>query len=319
MKKLVALLLFFAVSTILGITVYASVSSLPENNMPDLSKSVPIPTQETEDSKTPDAEEISESSPVTAEAPTSFSSTQDEIIYKMLNSIDYFTTAQVSFSALFPGFDTEQNYTIETNLNTGISHQTCSDNFIQTYSADTAEAYETYSDGNVVREYNNLNRTFYTVSAVQERRSLAEEWPDGNERYYVDENGDPHYRYRGNPTNADMAGECLFPQVSAFAYLMDKSLWEVSGTVSYCSRECYSITGIVNESYASQIGADTFMMYVDQQTGILLKLEAYGADKNVVSSMIVSEIQIDAPVAYSASAYDMSKYEDYTELTTNIE
>lgn len=312
MKRIITPLLCLALCIALGLSVYAS---LPENELPTLTNSISVADEEIVSEDETQVTPETSPTPLTSEVPTSFDSLKDEIYYKMLNSIDYFSTAKVSFSALFPGFDAEQNYTIETNIDTGVSHQTCSDNFIQTYSAtDTAEAYETYSDGNVIREYNNLDRTFYTVSSIQERCSATEEWGT-SDRYYVDENGNPHYRYRSNPTNADMAGECLFPQVSAFAYLTDKNLWTVGENVNYCNRECYAISGSVNESYAAQIGAETFMMYVDRETGILLKLCAYDATGTPVSTMTVSEIQIDAPVAYSATAYDMQKYEGYKELT----
>lgn len=310
MKKILAMLLTLALVAAVGISAYAYTESLPKEPNP------PSPTPESETVSLPETEgnAIGEA-PEQEEDAASFPGAQDEIIYKMLNSVDYYTTAQVSFSALFPGFDVTQEYTIETNLDTGVSHQTCSDNFIQTRSADTREAYETYSDGTVVREYNNLDRTVRNLCAVEERRSLEEEWPGAEDRYFIDENGDPHYRYRSNPTNSDMAGECLFPQVSAFAYLMDKDLWEIAGTTEYCGRECYSVEGTVNESYSEQIGADTFQMYVDRETGILLKLEARDGNGATVSSMTVSEISIDAPTTRSSFSYDMSKYEGYTELT----
>lgn len=105
-----------------------------------------------------------------------------------------------------------------------------------------------------------------------------------------------------------MAGECLLLQVSAFAYLMDRELWSITAETEYCGRDCYSIEGTVNESYSSQIGADTFMMYVDKSTGILLMLEAYASNGDVVSLMIVSDITIDAPTARTSFEYDTSKY-----------
>ena len=99
---------------------------------------------------------------------------------------------------------------------------------------------------------------------------------------------------------------------------MDEDLWEVTESLQYCGRDCYSVEGTVNDSYSAQIGAETFMMYVDKETGILLKLEACDANGDVVSSMVVSEISIDAPQTRSAFVYDMSKYEGYTELPSRI-
>lgn len=303
MKKLIVILMVMLMITVAGISVYAYSNSFPDTT-PIINTDI---TEKVEIKEIP----AFASRKVVNILPTTFSSQKDEIIYKMLNSVDYFSTAKVSFSALFPGFNVEQNYFIETNLDTGVAHQICSDNFVQTESNEAAEAYETYADGNVVKEYNNLERTVYTIGAVQERRTLSEEWPNTEERYYLDDNGEPHYRYRGNPTNADMAGECLVPQVSAFAYLMDKNLWDVVDSIKYCNRNCFYIEGTVRESYSSQIGADTFMMYVDEKTGILLKLEAYNENGNVVSSMIVSEITIDLPIICSTFNYDMSKYREY--------
>lgn len=306
MKKLVAILLVITIFAA-GISVYAysgDISRKTENQ-------TVIDVTLAEDKDVNEDVEVKQQDIIN---PTHFVSQKDEIIYKMLNSIDYFNTATVEFSALFPSFSVAQDYYIETNIDTGVSHQICSDNFVETRDAVSAKAYETYSDGKVVREYNNMERSVRTLRTVEERRTLAEEWPGIEERYYIDENEAPHYRYRGNPTNADMAGECLFPQVAAFAYLVDKSLWSVVKSLEYCERECYFIEGTVRDSYSEQIGADTFMMYVDKETGVLLKLEAYDSHGNIVSSMVVSSISIDEPMTRDSFTYDMSKYESYTDL-----
>mgnify|MGYP002228687645 CR=1 FL=1 len=47
------------------------------------------------------------------------------------------------------------------------------------------------------------------------------------------------------------------------------------GSLEYCGRTCYDIVGTVRDSYAAQIGAGQFRMYVDQETGILLMLDAW--------------------------------------------
>lgn len=322
MKKIITIIVALLMLVSAGLSVYA-VTGTPSESKEVLSEKANEAVSATD--VVQKSKQVGKIDTQSVSVPTSFSSVKEEIVYKMLNSMDYFTTAQVSFSALFPGFDIEEYYTIETNLNTGISHQTKSDNFSQSYASaanvstsDVKEAYESYSDGVTVRSYNNLEKTVQTIGSSEERRTLDEEWPDLEERYYIDENGDPNYCYRGNPTNASMAGECLLPQVSAFAYLMDEDLWEVKETLQYCGRNCYSVEGIVNDSYSAQIGAETFMMYVDQETGILLKLEACDANGDIVSSMVVSEISIDAPMTRSAFEYDMSKYEGYTELPSRI-
>ena len=241
-------------------------------------------------------------------SPVSFESAQEEVYYKMLNSMDYFTTARVSFTEVLPGFDEELAYTIETNLETSIAHQTL------TRSDDPDFSQETYADGTTVWEYDNRAKRFSSAGEVEKRRTLAEEWPGITERYSIDENGDPHYRYRGNPTNVSGAEECLLPQTWAFGLLPEKDLWVIEGSLEYCGRTCYDIVGTVRDSYAAQIGADQFRMYVDRETGILLMLDAWN-DQGSACSVTVTEITVDDPSICAAFDYDMSPYQDYTQGT----
>lgn len=241
-------------------------------------------------------------------APVSFESAQEEVYYKMLNSMDYFTTARVSFTEVLPGFDEELAYTIETNLDTSIAHQTL------TRSNDPDFSQETYADGATVWEYDNRAKRVSSAGGVEKRRTLEEEWPGITERYSIDENGDPHYRYRGNPTNVSGAGECLLPQTWAFGFLPEKDLWVIEGSLEYCGRQCYDIVGTVRDSYAAQIGAGQFRMYVDQETGILLMLDAWN-DQGSACSVTVTEITVDDPSICAAFDYDMSAYQGYTQGT----
>lgn len=241
-------------------------------------------------------------------SPVSFESAQEEVYYKMLNSMDYFTTARVSFTEVLPGFDEELAYTIETNLDTSIAHQTL------TRSNDPDFSQETYADGATVWEYDNQAKRGSSAGGVEKRRTLEEEWPGITERYSIDENGDPHYRYRGNPTNVSGAGECLLPQTWAFGFLPEKDLWVIEGSLEYCGRQCYDIVGTVRDSYAAQIGAGQFRMYVDQETGILLMLDAWN-DQGSACSVTVTEITVDDPSICAAFDYDMSAYQGYTQGT----
>lgn len=240
--------------------------------------------------------------------PASFESAQEEVYYKMLNSMDYFTTARVSFTEVLPGFDEELAYTLETNLDTSIAHQTL------TRSDDPDFSQETYADGATVWEYDNQAKRGSSSGGVEKRRTLEEEWPGITERYYIDENGDPNYCYRGNPTNVSGAGECLLPQTWAFGLLPEKDLWVIEGSLEYCGRQCYDIVGTVRDSYAAQIGAGQFRMYVDQETGILLMLDAWN-DQGSACSVTVTEITVDDPSICTAFDYDMSAYQGYTQGT----
>ena len=241
-------------------------------------------------------------------APASFESAQEEVYYKMLNSMDYFTTARVSFTEVLPGFDEELAYTLETNLDTSIAHQTL------TSSDDPDFSQETYADGTTVWEYDNQAKRVSSAGGVEKRRTLEEEWPGITERYSIDENGDPNYCYRGNPANVSGAGECLLPQAWAFGFLPEKDLWVIEGSLEYCGRQCYDIVGTVRDSYAAQIGAGQFRMYVDQETGILLMLDAWN-DQGSACSVTVTEITVDDPSICATFDYAVSAYQGYPQGT----
>lgn len=93
MKKLAVLLLVFAVGTVGSIAALASAFSLPEKNVPDLTGSVPVPTQE-ETVNEPSEADTANAVITPIEAAVNIETVQDEIYYKMLNSVDYFSTGQ---------------------------------------------------------------------------------------------------------------------------------------------------------------------------------------------------------------------------------
>ena len=113
-------------------------------------------------------------------APVSFESAQEEVYYKMLNSMDYFTTARVSFTEVLPGF-----HTIEVDTSTPNAPA------IPDFSQETFP--ETYAE-------DNRGSGEEKVLVPWKRRGVARD----NGRYSI-ENGDPHwlphqrFRCRGMP------------------------------------------------------------------------------------------------------------------------
>ena len=125
----------------------------------------------------------------------------------------------------------------------------------------------------------------------------------------------PCYVYRADPTNSVYGSYCLFPQGLTFGFLTDFDLWDITENIIYMNRECLVIDGQTTESYNKKMGTDSFTMYVDSQTGILLKMECMDSAGNIVRYMTVNSVSIDEPVPYKASDLDMSKYEGYTKIT----
>ena len=109
-----------------------------------------------------------------------------------------------------------------------------------------------------------------------------------NERITIEDDGQPCYNYRANPTNVPEASMCIFPQEMAFGFLADQELWDMENTENVDGKLCYHIIGKTSEDYGKKLNVSTFELYVDVNTGVLLKYIGY--DKNdVISDYLYTE------------------------------
>lgn len=241
--------------------------------------------------------------------------TKEEIYDRMLNSVDYYNTAEVCFD-LFDNCGLGLTCQIETNLLTGESYEA-----VAPLSAGAKEVdsnlsdIESYADGALVTAYYNTNRTYAVSHPVVARRMCEDELDESQPRAFINSEDEmPCYVYRADSTNTTYGSNCLFPQGITFGYLSDFNLWEIEGSETYLDRDCLVISGITTGSYKTKTGVSTFTMYVDSKTGILLKLKGLAESGNIARSMTVNAISVDGPMTYSMCSPDMSKYADYTKL-----
>ena len=212
--------------------------------------------------------------------------TEDVLIERMLNSVDYFNTASIKFtytdSLDLVGI---QEVTIDTNIDTS-----------KAYERIVCREYdlETISDGKSVYSYNHTNNTLQNFGSPIRRQDELKDYLENTPRHEVGENSENYWNSRMNITNADYATHCLVPQHFTFGFLNPDNAWEISGETEYLGRKCVEITG-VSTGYGEKWGVTHFTMCVDKKTGILFKLEGYDNEGNCMLSMIVSEAYIDQP------------------------
>lgn len=159
-----------------------------------------------------------------------------------------------------------------------------------------------YSDGVHIKTHNLVSgNTSYLSSAIN--RDMQEGFNDVREIY---SNGDvfTEAEYKPSPTNSPYADDCLFPQRIVFDYLYNMDLWELEGSESCLGRECAVIKGTADDKDITD-----FIMYVDKETGVLLKLIGYNDKGELSQFMIVREIKFDN------DADDVRKVEDDEEET----
>ena len=231
---------------------------------------------------------------------------KSELFYKMLNSIDYFDTAQVSFEVLEPHMPEAKEVTAEVDFLTGESYESVTPISSEPRENGTLPEMERYANAEQATTYDHVEKTYFH-GPVFPRQSEEEELGKNALRVYVaqsdQDSGTPTYVYRQDATNTVLSGGyCLFPQGLAFGCLTDFSLWEITGRSAYLGRNCVEISGVTTASYASKASAETFIMCVDEQTGILLKYEAKNETGSTTSYVSVTELSVDTPLTGSRSA-----------------
>lgn len=323
-KKIVLILLAVAI-IISGITVFALSDSAPTGfEIPQENENIKIDKVDDADFQTDNiaiAEkktdllyaDISLPSQITKSAKDE-ELTQEAIYNRMLNSIDYFDTASIVYSYK----SSRDNNVTKVNIDTDLrSHKAFQSRFEAFW--DDKESFEDHvADGTKIYWYFNNSKSYLDFGPVAIRTPQEDEYLANTPRHYIGEEeynmGMDVWLHRADLTNASLASYCLFPENYAFGYLTDFSCWEITGELDYLGRKCIEINGTVDGYYGEKFNNETFCMYVDEATGILLMLEGYNAEGEVENFVHVSEVFIDQPEITCANIetkINTDKYADY--------
>lgn len=222
--------------------------------------------------------------------------------HKTLNSVDYFNYANGTIETNMVNGDV---FTIEYNVdmtNKKSYQRTKASDFDEEVFA--ADGYAVTIDNRQEIAKTSANSNI-TVPAYDEANDPA---VNKNSREYASLNDDSQrivnvssdikeYRYRQNPTNLQYASTfSLFPQEMIFGFLSNKDLWEIKGTDEYLGREVTVITGTTEPDYGSKLNVDSFMMYFDNKTGIMLSFEGYDAAGNLTNYSRTTEFSDEKDV-----------------------
>jgi outer membrane lipoprotein-sorting protein len=90
------------------------------------------------------------------------------------------------------------------------------------------------------------------------------------------------------------AKDSLFPQEITLGYLEDYSKWDIlDDSIQYLGLNVALIEGTFNNYYETKHQASTFKLWVHKDTGVLLKMEEYNKENEVVSSLVTQEIKFN--------------------------
>lgn len=205
---------------------------------------------------------------------------KEYILDHMLNSIDFFDTAEGEFTTYNTGYNTE------TALNVS---------FAVNYSDDISErfAFEKYTnaDGSYNGEYFRMNKFTYSDTNGDVYYNYSEieinDYIPAAERMDKTKPGVDAWIYRDDMTERiiNYGKECFMYQELAFSKLYDTSLWEITGETNM-----FGYDGIVIEGNSSS--DSRFKLIVEKNTGIILDYEEYTGDE-LTSYIHVNKLSID--------------------------
>ena len=212
------------------------------------------------------------------------------IYHMMLNSIDYFNSAEGSMTYAIP-----KESPVEIDFQTDIALQEC-------YESDREcdeEIEQLYVSDGITHRIDHKNKNYKNT-----RLAIPAEFVvNDNSRTMLLDNGEAMTLNRNDLTNLGIAGSsCLFPQLYAVNYLSDFDNWHFSEAKDYLERDCVKIEGKHQEKH--------FEMIIDVNTGILLSYEVYNNAIELKGYVKISELEIDTPV--KVRHFDETLYTNYS-------
>jgi MucB/RseB N-terminal domain len=211
-------------------------------------------------------------------------SSKTELQEKMLNSIHHFNNAKGSF--VYASNDVGFHYSIDyhVKLNNSIK--------VKVNVKNAKGTTETFLSDEEATEIDHKSKQYMS-------KKMGTKLSKGNELKIKDAiktnaSGQKEYTYPDTNINLGMASNSLQSSEIALGFLEDHILWEISGTETFLDRNVTVIEGNLSDFYKYKLNAEDFKIWMDTQTGILLKFETYDKDHNKVDYLETTKIKIDS-------------------------
>ncbi|NWQ44112.1 hypothetical protein MLOOGBEN_25850 [Bacillus sp. EB106-08-02-XG196] len=228
--------------------------------------------------------------------------TKEEILTKMLNTVDYFETARGEYKIHYsfsPGYQLV-DYAISLKPEPGGYGK---------ITLDTGEvsSQEYYKEGTLWLI--NESEKNYMESKVMEENRKRGTTLTIDRAFLTADDGNPLTNYRERPPFST-ANETLFPYEIASNYTRDLSKWEIEEQ----NEELLGHNTLVIKGTKNHRDSRSFRFWVDKDTGILVKYETYNADGEIVDYLHPAKLEINVPVGSNMFSPNLEGYmkEDLT-------
>ncbi|MFD0695423.1 sigma-E factor regulatory protein RseB domain-containing protein [Paenibacillus sp. GCM10027628] len=211
---------------------------------------------------------------------------------KMLNAIDNYQRVKGSYKNITKN----RNVTVDFDVEQGQSPYS----HILLKNIDGSKKKEVVSDSNYLLETDEINRTFTKEKKVLNREKIETTRESKNSK------GQREFKYRSDPATAQDAQLVTFPQQIAFWLNDDQKNYEIVGTENLLNRDTTVIQGYLNSTLSEKFG-NSFKLWVDTNTGVLLKLITFDQKQQETSRIEVSDIEFDNVTPNAKSAVSEAK------------
>ncbi|TKI55645.1 outer membrane lipoprotein-sorting protein [Brevibacillus antibioticus] len=212
--------------------------------------------------------------------------TKEDVLTKLINTIDHFETAEGKFEMLRNGYTKLVEYKVSPQA--GFSTV-----FVMNEKGVKTKEQTIYYKDEKVWSVDEVNK------AVREKKyqlPTSKGTLTPTEAYQKNANNESIAYYRERPP-IGLAQTSLFPYEIASNFAGDLDKWDIEkDNEKLLGRNAIVMKGTLNKSASKKQNADTFRFWVDKDAGILIKFELYNAKGEVVDYLRTSEIKVNVPI-----------------------
>lgn len=233
---------------------------------------------------------------------------KDYVYDKMLNTIDNFQSVKGAF--IYNDYNKNIENQVEYKVKQGVNAKT----YERLRISDGADFEALYEEENL-NTFDNKNMTMKVSLAKNlQKAGIKDNVKEikAKDRIITDAKGEKTCYYRQNTIYARYSKMSLFPQEITMGYLLDQNQWNIVKNDKYMNLDCIVIEGkLRDDNYSKKLNVKTFKMWVETNTGILLKYEGYSAAGKLSEKLETTDIKINVNINDNEFYKDKSQYKKF--------
>jgi hypothetical protein len=241
--------------------------------------------------------------------------TKEDVLNILLNSVDHFETVSGKFETHDVFYDqSTSGSTIEYTLsNKGIigGYEKLTSIPDEKVPGAKVQSYEMYYNDQVVWRLENNSKTFYAMEYEWEpKRNTVK--PDDVFGIRISKIYDSSAKFRESPP-VGSSHASLFPYEFTAKYLRFTDDWEIEKqNEELLGHNTIVLSGSIDKSIVDVMQPEEhhFRLWVDRDTGILLKREIYNINGDIVSYLHPERLEVNIPVDSTLFVPDLADYQE---------